>query len=135
MPARPAFVATGSASTGALFESIFPPRSDRTLPRRECIWVNPVTDLGTGEEEIRMTSAGAGAATNVGVGVTTIDGVGVIIGGDDFLEDRGPTGAGSQVLRWVKKRKYNSVDAEKMGNRNRAEFILWMLRLFAFTVD
>jgi len=90
MPARPAFVATGSASTGALFESIFPPRSDRTLPRRECIWGNPATDLGTGEEEIRMTSAGAGAATNVGVGVTTIDGVGVIIGGDDFLEDRGP---------------------------------------------
>jgi len=36
-----------------------------------------------------MTSAGAGAATNVGVGVTTIDGVGVKIGGDDFLEDRG----------------------------------------------
>lgn len=106
MPVRPAIVATGLASMGALFELIFPPRSDRTLPRRECTWVNLATDLGTEEEEIRMT--------NVGAGVTTIDGVGVIIGGDNFLEDRTGTGAGSQVLPWLKKRrKYKSVDAEK----------------------
>jgi len=101
MPARPVIVATGSASTAALFESTFPPRSDHTLPRRECIWVNPATDLGTEEEEeeIRMTSAGAGVATNVGVRVTTIDGVGVIIDGDDSLEHRGPAGVDAAIRK------------------------------------